>query len=58
METGKKRVIDELGRIVLPAEFRRVLQLEEKSSVLVTLEGDALVIRKATDGESADPAHN
>lgn len=44
--TGIVRRIDELGRIVLPVEIRRVLDLEPKDSVEIYLEGDMIGVRK------------
>ena len=39
--TGIVRRIDDLGRVVLPVELRRTLDLEE-----IFIEGDAIVLRK------------
>lgn len=55
MEKEKDRVIDELGRIVLPAEFRRALHMEVKERVSVMLEDGAIVIRKEAGCETAKP---
>ena len=43
---GIVRKIDELGRIVLPIELRRTLDLKEKDSVEITAEGESVVLRK------------
>jgi len=43
---GIVRKIDELGRIVLPIELRRTLDLKEKDSVEITAEGESIVLRK------------
>ena len=44
--TGIVRKIDELGRIVLPVEFRRTLEIAEKDTVEMSLEGDTILLRK------------
>ncbi len=44
--TGIIRKIDELGRVVLPIELRRALELEERDPVAITLEGDCIILRK------------
>ena len=38
--TGIVRRIDELGRIVLPIELRRTMDIEERDRVEICLEGD------------------
>ena len=43
---GIVRKIDELGRIVLPIELRRTLDLKEKDAVEITTEGESVVLRK------------
>jgi len=40
------RRIDELGRIVLPIELRRSLDIEEKDLLQITLDGDHILLRK------------
>ena len=40
--TGIVRRIDELGRIVLPIELRRTMDIEERDGV----EGDLIIVRK------------
>ena len=44
--TGIVRRVDELGRIVLPIELRRTLDIAEKDSLEIYMEGDAVIIRK------------
>ncbi|HWS43039.1 MAG TPA: AbrB/MazE/SpoVT family DNA-binding domain-containing protein [Pseudoflavonifractor sp.] len=47
METkANVRKIDELGRIVLPLEVRRIMGWGEKSSVEIQVEGDCVVLQK------------
>ena len=45
--TGIVRKIDELGRVVLPIELRRTLNLEVRDPVEIFMEGDAIVLRKS-----------
>lgn len=44
--TGIVRRIDELGRIVLPIELRRTMDIEERDRVEIYLEGDLIIVRK------------
>ena len=44
--TGIVRRIAELGRVVLPSELRRTLNLEVRDPVEIFIEGDAIVLRK------------
>ncbi len=44
--TGIVRKIDELGRIVLPIELRRTLDIEVRDPMEIYLEGDHIVLRK------------
>lgn len=44
--TGIVRKIDELGRIVLPIELRRVLDINEKDAVEIFTEGEEIVLKK------------
>ena len=48
--TGIVRRIDELGRVVLPVELRRTLNLEVRDPVEIFIEGDAIVLRKYDAG--------
>lgn len=43
---GLIRKVDELGRIVLPIEMRRVLDIKEKDQLEISHSGDAIIIRK------------
>jgi transcriptional pleiotropic regulator of transition state genes len=45
MNTGIVRKIDDLGRVVIPAEMRRVLGVTEGDQLEITLEGDHVAIR-------------
>lgn len=44
--TGIVRKVDELGRIVLPIELRRTLDIEERDQLEIYLEGDKIVLKK------------
>lgn len=41
-----KRRIDPLGRIVIPIEARRQIDVRENETLIVTVEGDRIVLRK------------
>lgn len=44
--TGIVRKVDELGRIVLPVELRRTLDIEEKDPLEIYVDGSAIILRK------------
>ena len=44
--TGIVRKVDELGRIVLPIELRRNLDIEEKDTLEIFVDGDSIVLKK------------
>lgn len=44
--TGIVRKLDELGRVVLPVELRRMLEIEERDPLEISLEGDCIILRK------------
>lgn len=44
--TGIVRKVDELGRIVLPIELRRTLDIEERDPLEIHVEGDQIVLKK------------
>lgn len=44
--TGIVRKVDELGRIVLPIELRRTLDIAEKDSLEIYMDGPAIVLKK------------
>ena len=46
---GIVRKVDELGRIVLPIEMRRTLDIAEKDTLEVYVEGDSIILRKYQD---------
>ncbi|MGB7859054.1 MAG: AbrB/MazE/SpoVT family DNA-binding domain-containing protein [Acidimicrobiia bacterium] len=49
MDSGIARKIDDLGRIVIPAETRRMFNIREGDHLLIAVEGGNIVIRKLTD---------
>ena len=44
--TGIVRRVDELGRIVLPAELRRTLDISVKDQMEIFVDGNAVVLKK------------
>ncbi len=44
--TGIVRKVDELGRIVLPIELRRTLDIAEKDSLEIYMDGPSIVLKK------------
>lgn len=44
--TGIVRKVDELGRVVIPIELRRTLDIEEKDSLEIYVDGDKIILRK------------
>lgn len=44
--TGIVRRIDELGRIVLPAELRRTLSIGERETMEIFVDGSSIVLKK------------
>jgi transcriptional pleiotropic regulator of transition state genes len=44
--TGIVRKLDDLGRIVLPKETRRVLDLEEGTPLEIYTEGQSIILKK------------
>jgi transcriptional pleiotropic regulator of transition state genes len=44
--TGIVRPVDELGRIVIPAELRRTLGIEEKDPLEVLVDKEKIILRK------------
>ncbi|MDY5626620.1 MAG: AbrB/MazE/SpoVT family DNA-binding domain-containing protein [Clostridia bacterium] len=44
--TGIVRQVDELGRITLPIELRRTLEINEKDSLEIFVEGNTIVLKK------------
>lgn len=44
--TGIVRKVDELGRIVLPIELRRTLDIEEKDALEIYVDGESVILKK------------
>lgn len=44
--TGVVRKIDELGRIVLPVELRRTLDIEVRDSMEIFVDGDNIILKQ------------
>jgi transcriptional pleiotropic regulator of transition state genes len=47
--TGVVRKIDELGRIVLPSELRRVFGIREGDELDISVDGDRIILQKRRD---------
>ncbi|MBQ9165395.1 MAG: AbrB/MazE/SpoVT family DNA-binding domain-containing protein [Oscillospiraceae bacterium] len=44
--TGIVRKVDELGRIVLPIELRRTLEISERDALEIYVDGASIILRK------------
>ncbi len=44
--TGMVRQLDTLGRIVIPVEFRRTMDLSLKDTLEIFVDGDQIVLKK------------
>ncbi|MDF9406907.1 MAG: Transition state regulatory protein AbrB [Pelotomaculum sp. PtaB.Bin013] len=44
--TGLVRKIDDLGRVVIPAEIRRIMGIDEKNPIEIYTEFDKIILRK------------
>jgi AbrB family transcriptional regulator, transcriptional pleiotropic regulator of transition state genes len=44
--TGVVRKVDELGRIVIPIELRRTLDIAEKDSLEIYVDGEQIILKK------------
>ena len=44
--TGIVRKVDELGRVVLPIELRRNLNIEEKDALEIYVDGNSVILKK------------
>ena len=51
MKNGIFRKVDKLGRVVIPREIRKILQINEGTTLDISIEKDGVFIRK-TDYES------
>jgi transcriptional pleiotropic regulator of transition state genes len=48
MDAGIARKIDDLGRVVIPAETRRLFNIREGDHILISVDGPHIVMRKMT----------
>jgi len=48
--TGIVRRVDELGRIVIPIELRRTLDIDNGESLEIFVDGDRIILRKYQPG--------
>jgi len=44
--TGIVRKVDELGRVVLPIELRRTLNISEKDALEIYVDGNQVILKK------------
>jgi len=44
--TGIVRKVDRLGRVVIPIELRRNLEIEEKDALEIFIDGEQIVLKK------------
>lgn len=44
--TGIVRKVDELGRVVIPIELRRTLDIEEKDALEIYVDGELIILKK------------
>ena len=44
--TGIVRKVDELGRVVIPIELRRTLEIAEKDALEIYVDGEQIVLKK------------
>ncbi len=44
--TGVVRKVDRLGRVVIPIELRRNLDIEEKDALEIFIEGENIILKK------------
>ena len=47
--TGVVRKVDELGRIVLPSELRRVFAIREGDELEISVDGEKVILQKRHD---------
>jgi len=44
--TGIVRKVDELGRVVIPIELRKTMEISEKEPLEIFVEGDTIILKK------------
>ena len=49
MDSGKNlaRTVDELGRIVLPSELRKLLGINERDQLDISVDGEKIIMQKS-----------
>ncbi len=48
--TGIVRKVDELGRVVIPIELRRTLNLNQSDALEIFVDGESIILRKYEPG--------
>ncbi|SEB15974.1 looped-hinge helix DNA binding domain-containing protein, AbrB family [Thalassobacillus cyri] len=56
--TGIVRKVDELGRVVLPIELRRMMEIKEKDPLEVYVEGDKVILANYQPSEERENVRN
>jgi transcriptional pleiotropic regulator of transition state genes len=49
-DTGMARKVDDLGRIVLPVELRRLHGIQTGDALEISVDGDSIILRKLNVG--------
>ena len=49
--SGIRRKLDELGRIVLPIEIRKTMDIKEKDDLEISLQDGKIVLEKCVEGD-------
>lgn len=44
--TGIVRKVDELGRVVIPIELRRTMNIQEKDALEIFVDGERIILKK------------
>lgn len=44
--TGVVRRVDELGRVVIPIELRRTMEIAEKDALEIYVDGESIILKK------------
>lgn len=52
---GIKRKVDELGRIVIPKEFRKEIHIKEGDYVEMDLKGKQVIVKKSNNTDKETP---
>lgn len=46
LATGIVRRVDELGRVVIPKEMRKQLNIEERDPIEISMDGSSIILQK------------